>query len=90
MSPFNLHFPWWITGESGIGVDRPIYQTIVAAIPTESAQEAEEIILNSFDKRPEDIEWRFNSLKEGSPYSDRFQKTGWMQWPDDRIKENEK
>lgn len=84
LGSFELNYPWWVSGEAVDGS----YETIVCAIPTESSKEAEEIVLNSFDKRPHAIEWRFNSLKMGSPFSKRFPKPEWVSWASN--KENEK
>lgn len=81
LGPFTLNHPWWISG-TGFGVpDVGTADTICAAIPVESAEEAERIIRAAYDKPPDVIEWRFNLEKEGSPFTGRFPRAKWMPWP---------
>lgn len=88
--PFTLYFPWWISGCSIDDDENSKYDTIVAAIPFEKAILAEQIVLNCFDDSGDKIYqeseygdkevWRFNELKEGSPFSERFPRAPWMWW----------
>jgi len=78
MGGFELHYPWWSSGWRCSDEA----ETICAAIPVETESEAEEIILASYDKRPKNVEWRFNNLKEAKgPFCDRFPRAKWMKWP---------
>jgi len=77
MGEFELNFPWW---ESGIRLHDDA-RTICAAIPNVTDKEAETIVRAAYDRKTKTIEWRFNSIKEGSPFADRFQKAKWMTWP---------
>lgn len=76
-SAFELHYPWWITGERmSDGA-----QTIVANIFAKSEKEAEQVVFFAYDTRPSKIEWRFNDLLEDrNAYfkSDRFPISKWM------------
>lgn len=67
---FEIHSPWWFTSED----------TICAAIQTDMLPE--KYIQLSYDKPPENIKFRFVDKKadDWSPFSDRFQKAGWMKW----------
>ena len=76
MGKFELHYPWWITGERcSDGA-----QTVVAAIPLARA-EAIKAVLDSHDKKPSRLEWRFNDEKDGSPFCEYFPRQKWMKWP---------
>lgn len=77
---FELHYPWWISGERGSDGA----QTIVAAIPVVLEEEAHAVIQEAHDFKPAhkvDLEIRFNDLKEGSPFCERFPRRKWMKWP---------
>lgn len=86
---FELHYPWWISGERfSDGA-----QTIVAAIPVVLAEEAEAVIQESHDHKPPEtveLEIRFNELKSGSPFCARFPRAKWMKWPSPSEKGKEK
>jgi hypothetical protein len=78
MGAFELHAPWWISGYRM--ADEAA--TVCAAFPAEiSESEAEIFVAASYDNKPESIEWRFNNLKEGEPFCERFPKADWMTWP---------
>ena len=81
LGAFELSWPWWITGETGDGKA----ETICAAVRAENQAAAEEIILSSFDKRPQNLAWRFCDEKpEGwAPFTDRFERGDWMRWEND-------
>lgn len=81
LGEFCLYFPWWESGRS-LNLDHP-FTTICAVIPFESAIIAESIIINSYDKIPDKLDWRFNELREGSPFCERFPKAEWIWWPND-------
>lgn len=95
MKHFEYHGPWWESGytfedvetttddpfETG-GVRVP---TICAAVMARNEEEAIETLRLAFDEehRPPVLEARFCELRSDreEPYSDRFQKRDWMQWP---------
>lgn len=88
--PWSLHWPWWISG-ARIVADRLAFDeereepTVCAAVQSEDADAAREIILAAHDKRPDGkIEWRFCEEQDQSwaPFSDRFPRGDWMQWPE--------
>lgn len=76
---FEIHFPWWISGSRELN-DNEDEHSICAAIKAKSEKDAKEFIYKSYDKRPDDLEFRFCTEFEGEPYSDRFQKADWMKW----------
>jgi len=77
---FELNYPWWVSGmRCSDGAD-----TICAAIPVASAGVAEKIVLGSYDERPGDVEWRFNTPRDTDVepvFNERFPRAGWMKWP---------
>ncbi len=83
---WELHWPWWISGyrikwdDAGDDVQEP---TVCAAVRADSEDAAKEIVLTAHDKRPVNIEWRFcEQQPQGwSPFSERFPRADWMQWP---------
>lgn len=81
MGGFELHLPWWISGTRADGAD-----TVCAAVIAASEDAAREIIFDCYDKRPFDIEWRFcdERAADWSPFSERFPRADWMQWPEAR------
>ena len=78
---WELHSPWWISGYSGDGEET----IIVAAVRANSPEEAEEVVVNSYDTPPEYLRFRFNDEFDRSPFSDRFPQAEWMAWDDDRT-----
>jgi hypothetical protein len=76
---FELHFPWWVSGETWDGSK----QTICAAIHAYTQEEAQQIVKECYDDCPPPIEWRFvrERPEDWSPFNDRFPKADWMQWP---------
>lgn len=86
--PFTLHSPWWVSGHR-ITADleteeiRSKTPTIVAAVAASDEAGAKELIMRSFDKRPVVVVWRFCEERppEKLPFSDRFPRADWMQWP---------
>ena len=76
---FELHSPWWISGEDADG-----RHTICAAILAHTEHEAQQLVKESYDDCPPPIEWRFVSDRPAnwSPFCDRFPKADWMKWPD--------
>ena len=75
---FELHSPWWISGERGDDGAK----TFCAAVKAENEEEAKKVILDSHDDKDIELEWRFvEEQKSGwSPYNDRFPEAGWMVW----------
>lgn len=79
MSAFEYHGPWW---RSGYGPNDE--EIICAAVMAESGTDAMEVLRQAFDEaeRPEKLTERFAEPKGwSSPYTDRFPKADWMQWP---------
>ena len=74
---FELHTPWWISGERLDG-----QTTIVAAVKARNEAEAKRVVLRAHDK-PVRLNWRFVNARpdDWSPFCDRFTRAKWMQWP---------
>jgi hypothetical protein len=74
---FELHFPWWVSGEK---IDEDS-SSICAAVKANSEKEVREMIYICYDTRPEDLEWRFIEERpdDWSPFCDRFPKAEWME-----------
>lgn len=84
---FALHYPWWISGERCADGA----QTICAAIPVELEEEAHAVVQESHDHKPAhevELDIRFNELKDGCPFSDRFPRAKWMRWPERKKRED--
>jgi hypothetical protein len=82
--PWTLHWPWWISGwRLYMSDETPDEPTVCAAVRAESEEAAKEIIIAAHDRRPENMEWRFCEQQPDDwvPFSDRFPKADWMQWP---------
>lgn len=79
MGKFELHSPWWISGETGDGAKH----TICAAIAAHSEGDAQQTVKESYDDCPPPIEWRFVEERpaDWSPFGERFPRADWMQWP---------
>ena len=77
MPQFELHSPWWITGET---FEEPPRLTVVAALRAEDEARARQQFLLAFDEPPEGLEERFIEPFDGSPYSGRFPRADWMEW----------
>lgn len=83
LTAFEYHGPWWISGYAAGAnheYDQPI---IVAAVAAESEVAAMEVLRLAFDaERPASLTQRFCEPKGwAEPYSERFPKADWMQWP---------
>lgn len=76
---FELRWPWWVSGQRMFD---DAY-TICAAVRAASTDDAMKIIEHCYDK-PTRVEWRFCEVRaaDWSPFSDRFTRGDWMQWPD--------
>lgn len=75
--PFELHFPWWISGYSH---DATI---VCAAVRAEDEGMAQLRIEEAYDRTPVDpLSFRFCEERSAdwSPFCDRFPKADWMQW----------
>jgi hypothetical protein len=82
MKDFELHSPWWISGET---MEDRIRVTVVAAVRAMTEAAAAKRFRDAFDSRPE-FEERFITEVDGrgwSPFSDRFPQAEWMAWTDD-------
>lgn len=87
---FEIHSPWWFSGyrfKPGTKLDDiddedTTESSVCAAVRAESEEAAREFIYQSFDVRPECIEFRFVEERpaDWSPYSDRFRQAAWMKW----------
>lgn len=76
---WELHQPWWISGERDDGA-----LAVCAAVIAINEQQAKESIAAAHDKaNVDDIEWRFCNERaaDWSPFCDRFPRAEWMQWP---------
>ena len=78
---FCLCTPWW---ETGIGGNEPEYRTICAAIKARDEEHAKEIVVCSFDKLPEDLNFSFVEPRpdDWDPLANeggRFPPAEWMQ-----------
>ena len=84
MGAFELESPWWVSGARVWQKGDEIWtdDSIVAAVRAESEEAAKELVLASFDKRPEAIEWRFCEPRPDgwAPFSERFPRGDWMKW----------
>jgi len=82
MGSWELHFPWWISGEF-LNPDDGV--SICAAIKAKDEQDVKNLIINCYDSPElarENIEWRFihKQKKSFKPFTDRFPKADWMKW----------
>lgn len=79
LGPFELHSPWWI---SGYVCDSENTPTICAAVRAPDEHGARELVMKSYDKRPEKLDWRFCESRDPNwcPYGDRFPRAEWMKW----------
>lgn len=84
LGEFELHLPWWFSGESEEG------RSVCAAIIAGSEHEARAAVFVCYDKPPKEIDFRFvdERPEDWSPWdlpnggTSRFQKAKWMQWPE--------
>lgn len=79
LGEFELHSPWWVSGQRG----DDDAASICAAVQADSAQGAMNLVLKSYDETPQSLEWRFveDRSEDWTPFSGRFPKADWMQWP---------
>lgn len=81
---FELHSPWWVSGQT---MDEPSDFMICAAVKADSDEAARAIVINSHDEPYRDqaanVAWRFVEERpvDWSPFNDRFQRADWMSWP---------
>jgi hypothetical protein len=85
-SPFEIHSPWWISGEDENGS-----LTICAAIKAHDQHHARSIILSSYDDLPDNLQFRFFEERPYGwiPFTDRFPKAEWMKWEEREKKDSE-
>ncbi|MCV0413472.1 MAG: hypothetical protein K5831_01135 [Brevundimonas sp.] len=76
---FELHRPWWISGERDDGK-----QSICAAVLAQDEFTARLSIQWAHDDKDAVIEWRFaeERPKGWSPFGSRFRQADWMIWPE--------
>ena len=77
---FELHTPWWRSGWDEEG-----RASICAAVLAHDEEDAMRVVTRAYEdfERASDIEWRFVHERpaDWSPFSERFQRADWMQWP---------
>ena len=85
MGAFELHSPWWVSGRRV--THEPLKDvleepTVVAAVQAVDEIAAKNIVRQSYDAPPADIEWRFCEPRpdDWTPFNDRFPKAAWMRW----------
>jgi hypothetical protein len=78
--PFIYNGPWWVSGYRWNGEDRQ--DSICAAVMAEDEAGALATIRAAHDVDA-DLEIRFNEPQAPgwSPFSDRFPRADWMEWP---------
>jgi hypothetical protein len=83
LDSFELHSPWWVSGER-CSDDA---ETVVAAVRAASEDEARAAVAHAYDERPtpDEIEWRFVEALDSSPFCGRFPQANWMAWDDERT-----
>lgn len=77
---WELHSPWWISGET---MEEPPRLTVCAAVLAETADAAKAQAVAAQDSPGLELEWRFvdeTDTDEWSPFSDRFPWNEWMAW----------
>ncbi len=76
---FELHSPWWISGQR---CSDDAY-TFCAAVIADSEEAAQAVIVDAHDDKSIELEWRFCEprAEDWSPFCDRFQRRDWMVWP---------
>lgn len=76
---FELHRPWWISGERDDG--KP---SICAAVLAQDEFTARLSVQWAHNDKDAIIEWRFSEEKPKgwSPFGDRFRQADWMIWPE--------
>ena len=79
--PFELHWPWWISGHEVRGeTETP---TFCAAVRAKDEEGAKRLVVEALDE-PAEFRWRFVEPQpdDWSPYNGRFPKADWMpEWP---------
>lgn len=81
--PFTLEWPWWISG-AALYSDNTTRDTICAAVMARNETHAKDIIRDAHDDHRAKIQWRFVRVdlpQAWSPFSERFPRADWMQWP---------
>lgn len=83
---FEMHRPWWISGE-----DMAERKAICCAVIAPDEEAVKKYVRSCFDKgkAPDTIEYRFINIRrdDWSPFSDRFPKADWMDWPEDEAED---
>ena len=75
--PFELHTPWWVSGER----DHDGAQMVCAAITATDEDDARQKVRAAHDVPPADLEWRFCEERRNlSPFNSRFRRAPWMKW----------
>lgn len=76
--PFELHSPWWVSGERMS--DSAL--SICAAMIGSDEEYIKKRVAEAYDVLPEDLEFRFIEQRPDDwlPYSERFPRADWMKW----------
>lgn len=79
---FELHRPWWVSGERDDGL-----MAICAAVLAPDEFTARLSVQWAHDDKDAVFEWRFveERPKGWSPFSDRFRRADWMIWPETAL-----
>lgn len=77
--PFEYHGPWWVTGAEAGG-----RLTFCAAVHAPGEDAARAAIIDAHDAERPAVEFRFVEERGDGwePFSERFPRAEWMQWPD--------
>lgn len=87
LGEMEIHAPWWISGERD--TDKGTEVSVCVAVLADDEDHVKDCIIGCFDN-PMDPEWRFIEERENnwSPFSGRFPRGDWMQWPTDPALES--
>ena len=84
---WELHFPWWVSGDLVNEEYEVTGRNIVAAVRAEHEEAAKRFVLDCYDNpvHASNIRWRFcdQQASDWSPFTGRFPRGDWMQWPDE-------
>jgi hypothetical protein len=76
---FELHSPWWVSGERSDGAT--VYVAAVRAVDESAAWD---MIRLAYDHPAEaSVEERFIEALDGAPFTSRFPQASWMEWDDE-------
>jgi len=84
---FTLHTPWWVSGyvvaHDADGMEDGEEPLFVAAVMAPDVRSAQELIRKAHDNMDAPINFRFAIRRDAGwePFTDRFPRAKWMQWP---------